>query len=317
MGRISPSPSRAFTPHYSHSLNFFSSLTPLTTRTFTLSSSRSLKNLKIRTLTTRSPLLNSTLLSQHPAPQIHITPPHNTLFRGGVSQGGTSTQFHKPATNKTNALPPQRRQGGGYHKGIQSPPSQPTGRTRNIRAHAIDHADASSSTPTTTSRLTGDLHHHLQPLPQHNSLLSRATDSLHDRLHACQYPSVQRARQPPPQRPQGGGYHKGTLPLINQHAEPDKQQLARRYAEHIIIHATDNIRPRRRYSPTPLSSSSSRQPSSQPPRTRSTDASIRRNPSIQPSRATTTTTPPGRGVSRGSTLPDFITHPSPITEGRR
>lgn len=52
MGRISPSPSRAFTPHYSHSLNSIPSITPLTTRTFTLSFSRSLKNLKTRTLTT-------------------------------------------------------------------------------------------------------------------------------------------------------------------------------------------------------------------------------------------------------------------------
>ena len=52
MGRISPSPSRAFTPHYSHSLNSIPSITSLTTRTFTLSSSRSLKNLKIHTLTT-------------------------------------------------------------------------------------------------------------------------------------------------------------------------------------------------------------------------------------------------------------------------
>jgi len=50
MGRISPSPSRAFTPHYSHSLNSIPSITPLTTRTFTLTFPRSLKNLKIRDL---------------------------------------------------------------------------------------------------------------------------------------------------------------------------------------------------------------------------------------------------------------------------
>jgi hypothetical protein len=50
MGRISPSPSRAFTPPYSHSLNAVPFVTSLFTRTFTLTFSRSLKKLKIPAL---------------------------------------------------------------------------------------------------------------------------------------------------------------------------------------------------------------------------------------------------------------------------
>jgi len=116
IGRISPSPSRAFTPPYSHSLNSISSITPLTTRTFTLSSSRSLKNLKIHTLIPPD---------SHPSnlypPQNPTTPASSQLPTNRPQGGGTTRGFIHNPTDKTNTPPPQRPQGGGYHKGILPP----------------------------------------------------------------------------------------------------------------------------------------------------------------------------------------------------
>ena len=103
MGRISPSPSRAFTPHYSHSLKSIPFLTPSSRRTFTLRSSRSLRNQKIiiiiapdsRPLNPPSPKNPTTsALSQLPA---------NRLQGAGVSRGSTLPALVNPSTGQSHA----------------------------------------------------------------------------------------------------------------------------------------------------------------------------------------------------------------------
>ena len=95
IGRISPSPSRAFTPQYSHSLNSISSITPLTIRTFTLNSSRSLKNLKTHAL-----LPPDSQPSNLYSPQNLTTPAPSQVPTNRLQGGGTTRGFNHPLTNQ-------------------------------------------------------------------------------------------------------------------------------------------------------------------------------------------------------------------------
>ena len=106
MGRTSPSPSRFFTPHYSHSLNFFSSITPFNQETFTLVFRRSLKTPKINDLLTRAP---------DPA-----MPPTTRLSPGGGYQKG---YLHSTPLASHQDQPPAPR-AGGVTRGLDPLPNE-------------------------------------------------------------------------------------------------------------------------------------------------------------------------------------------------
>ena len=157
--RISPSPSGAFNPHYSHSLNSISAITPLSTRTFTLSSSRSLKNLK----NTRSHHQIST--RQQPFIPPTIQPQRSTKHSprpsppgGGVTRG-TSTQFHQSSVNRqsNHTLRPQHPfQGWGAKRGFTTQSTNTPNPTKTfVQSQRSDPDNRTNFPPTIALRAGG------------------------------------------------------------------------------------------------------------------------------------------------------------------
>lgn len=105
MGRISPSPSRAFTPHYSHSLNSIPPITPSKRRTFTLNSSRSLKNLKILIIIPPDSHAFNPHSPQNPTTSAFSQFPHKTPPGRGVSRGSTLPALINHPTGQSHSTP--------------------------------------------------------------------------------------------------------------------------------------------------------------------------------------------------------------------